>query len=146
MAATTTIQNGTAMKLWVAISGVQTLVANGKTVSEESSRTVIDTTSQTSGMYSESIMGRFDPIKFSGTFLLKESTTGVGVSYQQLYTLYSAATPTAFNVQLHSGNPGDQHLNTTCYITSLKKTSGDNQSVTFDATFQSTGSFSSATS
>jgi hypothetical protein len=144
--ATTTIQNGTAYKLWVSISGVLTPIAHGKSVSEDSSRSVINVTSQTSGKYTDIMMGRLESVKYSGSFLLKESTAGQGVSYSQLYALYTADVPTAFTLQMGTMVSGDQHTNATVYITSLKKTSGDNEAVTFDATFESTSSFSSATS
>ena len=146
MTQTSTIQNGTYYKLWAAISGVQTVIGYGKTMNEEISRTMIDVTSQASGMYTDVLPGRFASIKFSGSFLLKESTTGVGVSYTQLLNLMTATTPTAFTMQLHSGNVGDQHVNATVFIENLKKAVSDNGAVTYDASFISTSSFASATS
>ena len=142
--ATTTVHNGTYYRLYKMVSNVWTVIAHGQSVDESIDRDVLDISSQTSGKWTDIMMGRIQSAKYSGSFLLKEDASVDGVSYSDLWTDFIAGN--SFRLQLGSGTSGDQHAAPLVYITSLKKTSGDNSPVTFDASFESTGEIPSYTS
>ncbi len=141
---TTTVHNGTYYRLYKLVNGVYTVIAHGQSVDEDISRDVLNISSQTSGKWTDIMMGRIQSAKYSGSFLLKEDASVDGVSYQDLYTDFIAGN--SFRLQLGSGTSGDHHSAPLVYITSLKKTSQDNAPVTFDASFESTGEIPAYTS
>jgi len=131
----TGILNGTLAKIQVAGTTIAHLTSNSLTF-DMSTR---DASTKDSSGWKESLEGQKS---FSGSaegFFAEDATYG----YEDLYDVFAARTLVV--VTWSTDVTGDIEYSGSCYITSLEKTDGLEESSTFSVSFEGTGAVTKAT-
>ena len=144
MAATTTIFNGTNIKIWVMVSGTYREVAYGTSGDVDLSRTMIDVSNKTDGAFAEFIAGRKSGKFSASAHLINDGSASTHVSFKDLLTLWDNGTEVY--VQFGTGAGSNDYVGALCLIESLKSSAGDDSAATFDVSFQMTGTIAYGTS
>lgn len=144
MTATTTIFNGTNIKIWVMVSGTYREVAYGTSGDVDLSRTMIDVSNKTDGAFAKYIAGRKSGKFTASAHLINDGSAGTYVSFKDLLTLWDNGTEVY--VQFGTGAGSNDYVGALCLIESLKGAAGDDSAATFDVSFQMTGTIAYGTS